>query len=269
MSQSEIGVYYIRNKHTGEFYVGSTANLTKRIDQHIHGIISGTHHNVHMVAWNSDSLDLAVRKISCKTREFAYAEEQRIINENLNNPNMINIGMGVYGGDNLTRHPDREEIVNKIVSTARENVLNMTPVERAAVWGRLGSQNGMYGKSHTESAKLVMSVRAKERPSVLKGRKLSTEHRRQLSENAKKRTHDKNPFYGRRHSEKTRKLLSNKNKGNIPSNALKIIIGDVIYSSASEAARAIGCGTVLILHRVRSKNPRFAHYNFLTETPND
>lgn len=49
----------------------------------------------------------------------------------------------------------------------------------------------------------------------MKDVKLSQEHRQRLSESAKQRTGDKNPFYGKTHSDNTKKKLSEDAKGRI------------------------------------------------------
>ena len=62
-----------------------------------------------------------------------------------------------------------------------------------------GIDNPMYGKKHTEEAKLKMSEKGKDRV-------VSAEHRQKISESMKgKHSGVNNPFYGKHHSEKTKR----------------------------------------------------------------
>ena len=54
---------------------------------------------------------------------------------------------------------------------------------------------------------------------VTKGRKLSEEHKASISNNI---SGEKNPFYGKKHSKKTKKLISNKNLGSVRSKEVKL-----------------------------------------------
>jgi NUMOD3 motif len=67
---------------------------------------------------------------------------------------------------------------------------------------RPGSQNGMFGKKHTLESRLKISK-------GLKGKKFSEERRKQTSIIRKGKG---NPFYGKHHSKKTLKRLSEKRK---------------------------------------------------------
>lgn len=58
----------------------------------------------------------------------------------------------------------------------------------------------------------TVSLRNKKISESLQGKKFSYEHRQKLSEIAKKRVGDKNPFYGKKHSESTKKLISKLNQ---------------------------------------------------------
>lgn len=79
-----------------------------------------------------------------------------------------------------------------------------------------GTKNPFYGKKHTEETKKKMSV-AHQKPSKLKGVKLSIETRRKMSESAKLRMSNpaNNPMFGQKHSEesKLKNKLSHLGKG--------------------------------------------------------
>jgi len=68
-----------------------------------------------------------------------------------------------------------------------------------------GEKNPFYGKKHTEESKRKM-----------RGRIVSRETRKKLSDAQKGKTGEKNGFYGKKHSEESKLKLSEAHKGQIP-----------------------------------------------------
>lgn len=72
-----------------------------------------------------------------------------------------------------------------------------------------------------------------------------------------------NPFFGKQHSDETKKKLSEKMEGkyngeqNIP-----VVIDDIEYRSAGEASKILGIPMITIRWRVRSKNRKFENYKY-------
>ena len=56
------------------------------------------------------------------------------------------------------------------------------------------------------------------------------------SEYAKQRTGSKNSFYGKHHTEETKRKISLANKNRIPTNAYKVKIDGIIYDSLTEVS---------------------------------
>ena len=69
-----------------------------------------------------------------------------------------------------------------------------------------------------------------------------------------------NPFYNKKHTEETIKVLSEKRKGKIPSNVTPVIIDDVIYGSLAEASRKLEIPSPTILWRIKSNNKKYDNY---------
>lgn len=79
----------------------------------------------------------------------------------------------------------------------------------------LGDKNGMYGKTHSDEVKAIISKTSKERwedesyrqymSDILKSREFSEEHRRKLSES---KLGDKNPMFGTHHTNEEKEHLS-------------------------------------------------------------
>lgn len=89
---------------------------------------------------------------------------------------------------------------------------------------------------------------------VKKGLKRSPKYCAAVSARAKLRTGEKNPFFGRKHSERTKKIISEAHLGIKPPNMRKIIADGVEYESLTDAARSMDVWVGTILNRVRSKN---------------
>ena len=74
---------------------------------------------------------------------------------------------------------------------------------------------------------------------------------------------ERNPFYGRNHSEETKAVISRKNKGKMPPNARQVTVDRIVYQSCSEAARSLGVATATIQNRVNSDSPKFSEYVYV------
>ncbi len=140
----------------------------------------------------------------------------------------------------------------------------MSPEERKNKWGRVGSANGMFGKTHTDEAKAKVSE-ANTGNSYAKGTVRTPEQRAFLSRLASQRTGEKNSFFGKRHSEATKQHLSAVKKANprLPGNARKISINGVVYESLMAAKRATGVSQALLIHRIKSANIKYTGYFYV------
>ncbi|EKH6014462.1 GIY-YIG nuclease family protein [Escherichia coli O157] len=256
----------------GDVYVGSTNNLKQRLVDHKSNLRRGVHRNSRLQNAYNKGCFISVTVDECASREEAYALEQKFI-DCLPNEALLNIGLGVVGGDNLTRNPDRDKIIDKIAYAVNKRNASLTAEERRIVYGKPGERNGMYGRTHTpETRELIrQKVCTPENIAASRARRLgvkvSDETRRKMSEFAKTRTGERNPFYGRHHSEETRRLIAERNRGNIPLNARKVEIDGIEYVSLTEAARQLGVVPATILYRLGSKNPKFESYRLVEECP--
>ena len=99
--------------------------------------------------------------------------------------------------------------------------------------------SGSKGCFQTEESKRKISEKTKGRKGSMLGKHLTEEQRNKISNFAKTRTREKNPFYGKTHSEETKLKIGRANS--IPILQLDLN-GNVIteFPSAKEAARSIG-----------------------------
>jgi transcriptional regulator with XRE-family HTH domain len=82
-----------------------------------------------------------------------------------------------------------------------------------------GDRNPMYGRTHTEEVKEASKQRlaaARSNPAFQEAHReamAQPEVRQAISESAKQRTRERNPFFGKTHTEATKRKLSQANKG--------------------------------------------------------
>lgn len=253
-------VYIIEIEGSDKYYIGSTGNIKQREHSHRHQLKHGNHSNAGLQElWNAGA-KFTFNIVDMGSREKMYRVEQRLISSSRDDVKMLNVGLSIKGGDNLTRNPKRLEIIQRITLSILKRYREQTQEERAKHSARVkGVLNPMYGKRH--------SAEVRKRQSELmighsynKGRKLSEQHVRQMSERGKLLVGEKNPFFGKKHSEETRRILSEKNTGQAPTRWNSIEIDGIPYKTQTEAAKALGVSNPTITYRLKSKNPLYSGY---------
>lgn len=261
------GAYLIRDLNSKCFYIGSSKNPTKRYEEHKSTLSNGTHQCFNFQKlFNSGPVNLVCIVYETDTIEQAQEMEQQLIRQNLDSPLMLNIGLSAVGGDNLTRNPNRDKIIEKITNTLRKSVelLRKNPEEyRKRFPGLPGPKNGMYGKTHTtEVRKAISLLNTGNKYGLGKKKTLTSEQRLALSERAKQKTGAKNPFFGKKHTAETIEKLRLKNKGSLPPNLKKVMVDSEVYESVTEASRKLGVCVATIIFRIKSSNPKFSGYRY-------
>ena len=268
-----IGVYKISNNLCPEwkYYIGYSCDIHKRWGTHRSTLKTNKHCNILLQrAYDKYGADCFTYEILhvCETEEEAQKYELSYLEDENIRDKLYNLHYNSSGGDMLTYHPNREEIIEKINKTQKEQISKMTKEERQAKWGQNGEKNGMYGRTHTDEVKQLISNLHKGNTYNL-GSKASQETKQYLSKIRKgKYTGKDNPFFGKYHSEEIKQKLREYKYGNIPTNARKVLIYGKRYISATEAGRQLNVCTATILHRIKSPNPKFANY-FYVDTNQD
>jgi len=138
-----------------------------------------------------------------------------------------------------------------------------------------GESNPMYGKKHSTKAKQNMSIKQKKNGKIysilrtgktneeLWGKETADKANKKLSNLAKARVGEKNPFYGKRHTDETKKIISKKLKGIKPVNTKKIFIDGQIYSGLNAAFKATGIKPTTIWHRIHSHNKKYINFKYV------
>jgi group I intron endonuclease len=267
-----IGVYKISNNlcPEGKYYIGYSCDIHKRWGTHQSTLKTNKHCNILMQrAYNkygSECFDYEILQ-ECETEEEAKNVELSYLEDLTIRDKLYNLHYNSSGGDLMTYHPDREEIIEKIKNTIKENISKMSKEERQKKWGLPREKNGMYGRTHTDEVKRLFSEMHKGNTYTL-GLKMSAEQRKRMSEARKgKNTGEDNHFFGKHHNEETKQKIKEKNKGRLPPNIREVIINGETYISATEAGRQLEICTGTILHRIKSPNPIYANYFYVDNEP--
>jgi group I intron endonuclease len=178
-----------------------------------------------------------ILEICSNVDELNQAEKYWIEKLNSTNPDIgYNISFGGQSGWMLgLRHSDETK---KSYSINRVGKL-------------IGDKNGMYGKTHSSESKKKMSRPKSGKDNGMYGKKHSDETKKKISENLKG---EKNPFYGKKHSDETKKKMSEiAKKRNGSPTSKKVLVGDQIFNSASDAAKFFKISVGTASYRCRNK----------------
>lgn len=269
------GIYKIVNIKNNKIYIGSSKNIENRWKEHTTSLRRNKHINcILQRAWNKygeDSFEFQTLE-NC-SQEQLFEREQYYIDEL--KPE-YNIGLSAFGGDNLTNNPKRVDIIDKIVSGLYKRYENMTDEQKKERSDNLkGDKNPNYGNSWTEEMRKSMSDKVIEyfknhdhyktgkNHKEIFGEERAKEISDKISKFASTRTGEKNAFYGKHHSEKTKNDAKERRKGkyfgeqNIP-----FSIDGKKYDSLGVASKDMGIPITTIRWRLKSNNIIFSGYTY-------
>lgn len=267
------GIYVIRNNVNGKVYVGSTKNFYNRKLTHFKLLKENKHWNIRLQrsfnVHGEEHFEFEIIERIPYEKELIIERENYFILTMKSKEHGYNIADASFG-DCLSNHPFREEIIQKISKSVKENIAKLSEEERKIKFGVYGERNGMSNRKHSSESKQLMSAGQKKYKLIhghgaAKGCKMPESHRRKLSNFAKTRTGEKNPFYGREHSEESRRKIGTANSGKRPANAKIIVIDNVEYKNRDEAEAVTGIKASTLYYRAKSNNPKFNNIYFKEE----
>lgn len=193
------GIYCIENIVSGRKYYGSSIDVDKRFDRHKRDLVLGSHHNQFMQRSYDKNGEhcfvfYVIEETTFSDRDSLLSLEQEYITENINDGgyNMA----PASGGDLLTNHPNRTDIIERMRATQLVKISSMSEEEKRVKWAKYGEdtpnwRNGgvcrkICPKCNTNNIAATSSTCAM----------------------CRDRSGENNPFYKRNHTETTKKHLS-------------------------------------------------------------
>lgn len=182
MKRTYSGIYKILNIITNKCYIGSALHIKKRWEQHVYSLNQNTHHSGRLQnSWNKygENVFKFIVLLYCHQENLIYNEQIAMDKYQASNP--------LFG---YNMRPIAESNLGKIVSEKTRSKI------RKSAW------RGDKNPSKRSEVKQKISI-------ANKGKTRSLEVRRRISNTLKEHyKENKNPFFGRRHSEETRKKMS-------------------------------------------------------------
>lgn len=139
MTEPIIGVYKITCLSSGKYYIGYSKEIEKRFHTHKMLLRTRRHFNILLQrAYDKYGFDDFTFEIlhTCNTIDDAKGLELQYLDDINIRPLLYNIHYNNSGGDTLTNHPNRTEIIEKMKVNLTERFNNMTMEERHQKYGQ-------------------------------------------------------------------------------------------------------------------------------------
>ena len=124
------GIYKIINKINGKYYIGSSKDISNRIKQHFHNLRHDKHINPYLQrSYNKYGDDAFYHEVVEYVNDHMLFEaEERHISTS-DKELLYNIG-AVGGGDNISDHPNKEDIIQRISSSMILHIASLSDAEK-------------------------------------------------------------------------------------------------------------------------------------------
>jgi group I intron endonuclease len=270
-------VYEIKNNINGKTYVGQYSGLSFEKYFGSGKLIKLAIKKYGLENFSKTILEECSNKDELNEKEIFWIDKLKTIE------NGYNLTEGGTGGD-LSEFIKYDEnwVENQRLSTKKywDNISDDERKKRSESVS--GEKNGMYGKEGFWKGKKIPKEIVKKsldnRRSYNKeqnpnwkggltyvycecGKRIGYGHTH--CNKCRPRSNDDNPFFGKQHSEETKKKISEKRLSKYSGGQNKpIIIDDVEYRSAGEASKILSIPMVTIRWRVKSKNKKFDNYKY-------
>lgn len=178
-------IYAIQNIKNKKIYIGKTINFENRKKRHLHELRKNKHHSIFLQRSYNKYKECCFEFIILfkdLSEELATNIEQFILDNYYEF--LYNTSKNSTGGDLISYHPNRTEIIKKISVASKKQWQNPKRIlgQKEIMSGK---SNPMFNKKHTISTKNKISLSKK-------GTVCSAETRKKLSEKGKKRYMDVN-----------------------------------------------------------------------------
>ena len=135
--------------------------------------------------------------------------------------------------------------------TLKNTIQSMGQEKRSKIYGKVGKSNGNYNNNLVHNCIHCGAVLSH-----------STINRRSTNcNNCRIRTGESNPFYGKKHSQETKKKLSEASKGK-RKHSQKVAVNGQIFEAAKDCAEHFNISPSLVTYRINSpKYPEWVRVN--------
>lgn len=248
-----ITIYKILNTITDKFYLGSTKQFEKRITKHKRELKNNVHHCIYLQrSYNKHGVGVFSYSIIETSENIDQFQWEQTFLDELDFSKCYNVSKFAGGGDLISYHPNRNEIIQKISETLKRKYKDKEII-LPNVFGE--NNNNWKGGITLQTACVCGNVK---------------KYNSNVCNYCRDRNGINNPFYGKFHTEEVKKKMSNLMKGIYKGSQEKsVIIDNITYKSLSEASRQLSINSSTILFRIRSKNERFSNYNYIENSSND
>lgn len=188
-------VYKITTSCSNKVYIGSATGFDGRVSAHINKLNTNTHPNKHLqAAWDKYGADTFTFECieECEKEKLIEREQFWIDFYDAANP-LCGYNIQPVAGSSLGRHTS-DETKEKIRKRALGRKASYKACKNMSL-ARMGENNAMYGRHHTEESKEKMKYMSDGTP-------------RSVAQSG-----SGNPFYGRHHTEATKQIISQKCAG--------------------------------------------------------
>lgn len=263
-----IGIYSVTNKTTGKRYIGMSLQIESRFRYHRWSLVRGNHHNKKLQrAWNkygSDDFTFDLLEIfDDADTEQLVTREKHFIRLHDTFKNGYNSSLGGDGQVGFVVDPDRLKRMSEVMKGNKYGLGH----RRSDDFKKRMSEVCKVAKDTDEARevaranlkRLWMDKTFREKMLLLhkgnqytKGKRMSVANRMNLSE---LQTGENNTFYGKRHSQSSKAVMSSKSKSRWNDEKYRSLVRgkmDVIMSSddykqkMSESMRGDGNGRAML-----------------------
>ena len=250
MSES---VYKIHNNMSSDVYIGCSKDPYNRFYKHQSSLRNHRHTSKKFQSLYDECKDnLILRLEVVETHEDAELARKRELELLTQSPNLLNTKIHSAGGDMISNHVKNSEFRDM------QRVLVRSKKQFTVKEGRPGSLNPNYRHGK-----------------CVKGRKCpKCDGYISLGADTCAKCYDKhgesNPFYGKTHSEKVRKVISEKLTGRINErDRKKISVNGVIYDSLTIASQSLNIPMPTLSYQANRDSYPNVFYLNKEEMPND
>ncbi len=255
-------VYKIKNNINNKVYIGSTKNFEKRKSRHLSELKKNRHHSIYFQRFYNkykDQVELDFEILLTNlSKEEVIIKEEELIQQYYENS--FNVSKCSTGGDLISYHPNKDEIISKRSATYslnhKKGLVNSPDLS--------GKNNPNYKSG--ESVKITSTC-----PSCGSQKETLNKYKDHLCKScfASTRTGERNSFYGKCFSPESSKKLSDslkkhnklkREQGELPLDSKPVYAYGILYLTMSDAAKVLNVSRGTITARVNSKNWKYRSF---------